>query len=155
MKLIAKKKRVQLTFKRLGICSLLVCLMLAATGCQEGNSIDNTDICSFMDQIATDTEKCIATRNTTLARDIWSKLTEYSLLAEQGNDEAAELAKAIGGIAATYESLVGYCESGDSEKLDKFLADFQKEASALASLLKTEGFDVSQLEKRIGEIVGK
>ena len=110
----------------------------------------SVNVCGFMEEIAVNTEKSIENRDTTLARDVWSQLTEYSVLAEE--DKA--LAKAIGNVASTYSSLVSYCDSGEEEKLDEFLVDFAKESGELSILLEQDGFEVAVFQEQLSDIAG-
>lgn len=132
------------------LAGLIMMTMIGTVGCQFSNDQSEKDICQFLEAIAVNTEKSIANRDTELARDIWSELTEYSVLAQS---EHEALSKAIGNVASTYGTLVQYCQEGKKEKLDAFLSSFEKESKALSKQLAKQGFKVEELDKQIDKIV--
>ena len=132
------------------LCSLFGLMLVAATGCELSGDQAEEDICAFMENVAVSTEKSLANRNTTLARDTWSDLSEQGLLAiDQGADD---IGQAIGRVAGTYSDLVAFCETGDEEKQETFLKNFRREAEKLSALIAEEGFDTTKLDERIEEI---
>lgn len=132
------------------LCSLFGLMLVGLAGCELNGDQAEEDICAFMENVAVSTEKCLANRNTNLARDTWSDLSEQGLIAiDQGADE---IGQAIGRVAGTYSDLVAYCETDDREKQETFLKNFRREAEKLSQLINAEGFDTTELDERIEEI---
>ena len=150
MKITTKASRYEIIMQKLLLCSLVGLMMVMISGCELTGKNSEENICAFMEQIAADTEKSIANKDAQLARNVWSDLTEEGLYAE--NQGASEVGKAVGGLAATYASLVSYCEKGDEALLNKFLDDFQTQSANLSQKIADEGFDTSVLEEYIAQI---
>ena len=152
MKTAAKATMAARIVRGVALCSLFGMMVFTLAGCELSSAQSTDDICAFVESVAQSTEKSLANRNTTLARDTWSDLSEQGLSAT--NQGAEELGKAIGRLAGTYSDLVAYCENGGDETREAFLKNFQKEAEKLSALLTDEGFDTTKLDERIAEICG-
>ncbi|MFZ7101392.1 MAG: hypothetical protein ACOWWO_01870 [Peptococcaceae bacterium] len=118
--------------KKILIFIVLISLSFTLVGCEEQET--NEDLISAtITRIETNTQKAIEEKNSQLARDTWSEITEYSIKAEKLADE--NLRDSLGKLASTYVKLVKYCEDGDPEILAEFEAEFQKAAEELKELI--------------------
>lgn len=114
---------------------LLLSLLLSLTlmGC-ENEEIDKDLLANTISKFENNTQKAIEEKNSQLARDIWSEITEYSIKAEKLADE--NLNNTLTTLASTYVKLVKYCETGDEDTLKEFKSDFQKASHELEEILQ-------------------
>ena len=100
------------------LCSLFGMMLVGLAGCEFSGDQAEEDICAFMENVAVSTEKCLANRNTNLARDTWSDLSEQGMIAiDQGADE---IGQAIGRVAGTYSDLVPTVKQGMMKSRKRF-----------------------------------
>jgi uncharacterized protein YccT (UPF0319 family) len=110
--------------KKTFILMILICFSLFTFGCMQSEKVQRDVIPKLVEQIVNDTKKAILEKDVNLARETWSKVTEYSVKANEYGDE--ELSAALSKLATTYVKLIEYCESGDSTLLDAFNMEFSK-----------------------------
>ena len=104
------------------IIFLLFCVLFTACNSQ---SIENPDqLQKFIDKYIALTQKAVEGKDIKLAREIWSKITEYGLKAKEMDKK--ELADSLGKLAATYSYLVEYINTGDKTQLSLFEDNFNK-----------------------------
>ena len=85
-----------------------------------------------LENFVNETQKAIEKKDGKLARDIWSKVTEYSVQANEYGDE--ELSEAIKSLAITYVKLIEYCDNGDLNNLTMFNEEFEKALENIKSI---------------------
>lgn len=78
------------------------------------------------------TEKAIKDKNIKLAREIWGKLSDYGLKANETGKK--ELSESLGKLASTYLYLVKYLETGDASQLEQFRNEFETAVENLKSI---------------------
>ena len=69
------------------------------------------------------TEKAIKDKNIKIAREIWGKLSDLGLKANETGKK--QLSESLGKVASTYLYLVKYLETGDAAQLDQFRNEFE------------------------------
>ena len=136
------------------VALLLVMLLLVglSSGCEMPSKEQETDMYTFVGEMVDSTAKAMEDRDTKLARDVWSALTEYAVMAEDEGHTA--LKDAICDVACTYGSLVDYCDAGAPEDLADFKDSFQRASEALSKMIGAEGYDTATLDERIALICG-
>lgn len=106
------------------ILSLIVSFSLFVFGCSDSEKVKREVVPKIVEKVVSDTKKAILEKDVKLAREIWSKVTEYSVKANEYGDE--ELSEALSKLASTYVKLIEYCESGEENLLKVFDAEFAK-----------------------------
>ncbi|MDK2823845.1 MAG: hypothetical protein PWQ67_2726 [Clostridia bacterium] len=109
---------------RILIFSLIVVFSLFTFGCDDSEKVKREVVPKLIEKVVSDTQKAILEKDVQLAREIWSKVTEYSVKANELGDK--ELSEALGRLATTYVKLIEYCESGEENFLKVFNMEFAK-----------------------------
>ena len=68
------------------ILVLIFSILTFSSGCS-GEGFDSEIIPTLVEKVVDDTEKAISTRDVNLARETWSKVTEYSVKAQELDNE--------------------------------------------------------------------
>jgi len=110
--------------EKLLILFLIVSFSLFTFGCSDSEKVQRDVIPKLVDKVVSDTKKAILEKDVKLARETWSKVTEYSVKANEYGDE--ELSEALSRLATTYVKLIEYCESGEENLLKVFNMEFAK-----------------------------
>ena len=105
------------------ILVLIFSILTFSSGCS-GEGFDSEIIPTLVEKVVDDTEKAISTRDVNLARETWSKVTEYSVKAQELDNE--KISKSLSCLTSTYVKLIEYCETGDENLLNAFNAEFTK-----------------------------
>jgi len=106
------------------IIFFIITYSLFLFGCSDSEKVKREVIPTLVDNIVGDTQKAILEKDGKLARETWSKVTEYSVKANDLGDE--ELSEALSRLATTYVKLIEYCESGEENFLIVFNLEFAK-----------------------------
>ncbi|KJS21182.1 MAG: hypothetical protein VR72_11920 [Clostridiaceae bacterium BRH_c20a] len=109
---------------KLLIIFFIISFSLFTFGCSDSEKVKREVIPKLVDNIVGDTQKAILERDGKLARETWSKVTEYSVKANELGD--IELSEALSKLATTYVKLIEYCESGEKNFLEVFNFEFAK-----------------------------
>lgn len=112
---------------------LFITFSVFLVGCEQ-QALEKPELMRKMVVNATEmTQKAIDTKDIKLAREIWSKISEYGIKArEQGK---TELAEALGKWASTYVYLINYLESNDTFELEKFKLHSQESVNKLMDII--------------------
>lgn len=129
--------------KKFFILVILICFSLFTFGCKESNKVERDVLPQLVEEVVNDTKKAILEKDVKLARETWSKVTEYSMKANEYGDE--ELSAALSKLATTYVKLIEYCESGDENLLDVFNMEFAKALDKMENFKKVvEGIQANR-----------
>jgi|BioPla2DNA2_1021312.scaffolds.fasta_scaffold141102_1 hypothetical protein len=120
------------TFRKLAFLFVILSLCFTLLGCQDEGKVKREVIPSLVENFVNETQKAIEKKDGKLARDIWSKVTEYSVQANEYGDE--ELSEAIKSLAITYVKLIEYCDNGDLNNLTMFNEEFEKALENIKSI---------------------
>jgi len=112
----------------------LLCIIL--TGCNSQIINDPDQLHKLIDKNIELTQKAADEKDVKLAREIWSRISEYGIKAKEMDKK--ELADSLGKLAATYSYLVEYINSGDMTQLDLFREYFEKAVYGLKECLNLE-----------------
>lgn len=107
---------------RLMFLFFLTVSVVFSYGCSNPEEIKQKQVPVIMENIIRDTETAMESRDTKLARETWSKVTEYSVKAGDYGDEV--LAQDLSNLAITYVKLIEYCQYGEENSLQIFKSDF-------------------------------
>ncbi|NLT95091.1 MAG: hypothetical protein GXW85_06075 [Clostridia bacterium] len=113
---------------------IIVCISLFTLGCKDSEKVERDVIPKLIEEIVNDTKQAILKKDVQLARETWSKVTEYSVKANEYGDK--ELSAALSKLATTYVKLIEYCESGDESLLEIFNMEFAKALDKMESFKK-------------------
>ena len=128
---------------------LMTAVLLLGTGCDK-NKIEKSAVNDFIDSRVNGTISAMDERNVKTARNIWSDLSELSVsLKNQGENE---LSGGVAALAMSYEKLVSYCNSGDSNDLNNFKRDFQTASENLEPVLTAAGYDCNELSESLATV---
>ncbi|KJS85717.1 MAG: hypothetical protein JM58_07940 [Peptococcaceae bacterium BICA1-8] len=107
------------------IILFIISFSLFTFGCSgDSEKVKREVLPKLVDKIVGDTQKAILEKDGKLARETWSKVTEYSVKANELGD--IELSEALSRLATTYVKLIEYCESGEENFLKVFNFEFAK-----------------------------
>lgn len=106
------------------ILIIIISFSLFTFGCSDSEKVKRDVIPKLVDKVVSDTQKAILEKDVKLARETWSKVTEYSVKANEYGD--TELSEALSRLATTYVKLIEYCESGEENLLKAFNTEFAK-----------------------------
>lgn len=111
---------------------LIAFLMVFAAGCEK--VIDKPEqIHKELNKIVEMTDKAVQTKDMKLSREVWSKVSEYGLKANELGAE--ELSASLGKLASTYVYLIEYLQTGDESKLALFRDCFDQAINNLEEIL--------------------
>jgi len=125
--------------KRKVFMILVVLVIVFTSGCRASVEVKRDVVPKIVQGVVQDTKDAIATKNVETARNVWSRVSEYSLKAQESGDK--ELSSALSTVAATYVNLIEFCQTGEEVSLQKFENDFIK------------SFEEMKKIKEIGEII--
>lgn len=100
---------------------LLVLFLLVSVfllGCSSQNFASREQATKIIDRVITSTDKAIANKDTRLARNTWSEISEYGVKA--GSMGEKELEDKLGLLASCYENLLKYLETSEEEYYERF-----------------------------------
>ncbi|SMB95743.1 hypothetical protein SAMN00017405_0473 [Desulfonispora thiosulfatigenes DSM 11270] len=105
---------------------LLILVMITnfSLGCDDSKIIKRDVVPKIVNNIVSDTNVAIKEKDVKKAREIWSKVSEYGVKANQHGDE--KLSETLTFLASTYVKLIKYCETDDENILKGFKKDFSK-----------------------------
>ena len=109
--------------KKRTVCLILLVFCILLIGCESRVMENPEELQKLIDRNIELTQKAIAEKDIRLAREIWSKISEYGIKAKEQDKE--DLAGYLGKLASTYTSLVEYIETKDDEKLKVFQENFE------------------------------
>ncbi|MFZ5943302.1 MAG: hypothetical protein ACOYVD_04285 [Bacillota bacterium] len=103
---------------------LILSFSLFTVGCSNSEKVKRDVVPKLIEKVVSDTQKAILEKDVKLARETWSRVTEYSVKANELGDK--ELSEALSRLATTYVKLIEYCESGEKNFLESFNMEFAK-----------------------------
>lgn len=122
---------------RFVLAFLLIILLIGGTAC-EGKNLDNAEMVEkLIDDVVDTTHKAVENHDVKLARELWSKISEYGVRAREMGQK--ELADSLGKLASTYVYLVQYLQTGDQKQLELFEKNFDQAITGLRQCLKKRG----------------
>lgn len=99
-------------------------IMLAfLPGCSEDKDKFKEELLpDLVDDFKEETDLAIKNKDIELAREVWSDITEYSVIAKQDGDE--DISEKLENLASSYVKLIDYCENNDEDSLNEFNDDY-------------------------------
>lgn len=123
----------QKTYK---VILLLFLVTLLLSACNENVMEKPESFNKIIDDTVILTEKAIQEKDIELAREIWSKISEYGIKAREYDKE--ELSNSLGKLASTYTNLIDYLQEGDNVKLERFKSEFDNAVKQLKAIINKE-----------------
>ena len=118
------------------LIALLLTCSVFLTGCS-GQSMEKPEqVLKVIEQAISTTEKATSEKDLKLARELWTRVSEYGVKAEEAGNK--ELADSLGRLASTYPHLVSYIESGNEFYLQTFRTSFDSAITQLKNSLSTQ-----------------